>query len=153
MACEIAQKAWSDIGIEIKIHVVEWSAFLKEFIHKKKFDAVLLAWQLAPDPDIYDIFHSSKQAPGNFNFISFSNKEADALMEEGRRTFDLEKRKTGYHRLHALLAEEEPYPFLYVEEALPIVHKRFEGVELGLAGLGHNFTKWYVPSDKRRYKL
>ena len=69
MACEIIQKSLREIGIEVKIQIVEWGTFLKEFIDKKRFDAVMLAWQLPEDPDNYDIFHSSR-AEGGFNFIS-----------------------------------------------------------------------------------
>jgi peptide/nickel transport system substrate-binding protein len=153
MACEMIQKRMKDIGIEMKIQIVEWSTFLKEFIDKKRFEAVCLAWQLSRDPDIFDMFHSSKTAPGEFNFVSFRNEEADRLLEEGRRLFPEKERAGIYHRLHEILSEEEPYTFLYVPDALPVVHKRFRNVELGAAGIGHNFIKWFVPEEEQRYRV
>ncbi len=151
MACEIIQKSLRDVGIEVRIQVVEWSTFLKEFIDKRRFEAVLLAWQLPEDPDLYDIFHSSRMS-GGFNFVSYSNPEADRLMEEGRRLIPESQRAPVYHRLHELLAEDEPYTFLYVADALPVVHRRFRGVEPAPAGIGYNFIRWFVPENERRYK-
>jgi peptide/nickel transport system substrate-binding protein len=153
MACEMIQKRLREIGIEMRIQIVEWSAFLKEFIDKKRFDAVLLAWQLGQDPDIYDIFHSSRAAPGGFNFISYKNEEVDRLLEEGRSVFGEAGRAPIYHRLHRILSEEEPYTFLYVPEALLVVDKRFRGVKASPIGVGYNFIHWYVPLAKQKYKF
>ena len=153
MACEMMQKRFKDVGIVMKIQMVEWSTFLREFIDKKRFEAVVLAWQLPRDPDCFDIFHSSKTTQGNFNFVSYRNQEVDQLLETGRRLFKEEKRAPVYHRIHEILSEEEPYTFLYVPDALPIVHKRFKGIEPAPAGIGHNFIKWFVPKDEQRYKL
>lgn len=152
MACEIIQKNLKDVGIQVKIQVVEWGTFLKEFIDKKRFDAVLLAWQLSRDPDIYDIFHSAR-IDGGFNFISYKNAEVDRLLEEGRRVFSEAERAEIYHKLHRILSEEEPYTFLYVPEALVAVHGRFQGVEMAPAGLGHNFIRWSVDPGKERWKV
>lgn len=153
MACEIIQKALADIGIEMKIQVVEWGTFLKEFIDKKRFEAVLLAWQMSRDPDIFDLFHSSKTAPGEFNFVSYRNEEVDRLLEEGRRIFGEAERAAVYQKIHAILADEEPYAFLYVPDALPMVHRRFRGVEEAPAGIGHNLIHWYVEPEEVRYDL
>ena len=49
-------------------------------------------------------------------------------MEEGRRTFDQNKRKEAYHRIQRILYEEQPYMFLYIPDALPIISSRFEGI-------------------------
>ncbi len=153
MACEIIQKRLRDVGVEMKIQTVEWGTFLKEFIDKKNFEAVMLAWQLSRDPDIYDIFHSSKTGPGEFNFIGYKNEEVDRLLEEGRREFDETKRAAVYHRVHEILAEDEPYTFLYVPEALPVVHRRFREVRQAPIGIGFNFIHWFVPKNEQKYKV
>ena len=150
-ACEIIQKRLRDVGILMEIRVVEWRTFLKEFIDKRKFDAVLLAWQLSRDPDIFDIFHSSKTAEGRFNFVSYRNAEVDNLLEEGRRLFAEEERAKVYRRLHEILSREEAYTFLYVPESLLALHGRFEGAEPSPAGLMHDLVHWRVPEGRRKY--
>lgn len=151
MTLEIMQRRLKEVGIEVRIKVIEWSAFVSEFIDKRRFDAVLLGWGLSLDPDMYDIWHSSKTGEGEFNFVGYSNSEVDRLLVEGRRTFDQEERARAYHRIHEILYEEQPYLFLYVPDALPIVHSRFKGIEKGAAGIGHNFIKWHVPSAEQKY--
>ncbi len=101
---EIIQRRLREIGIRVKIRTVEWAAFVKEFIEKGRFDAVLLGWNTGLDPDQYDIWHSSKTKPGELNFIHYKNPEVDALLEEGRHTFDREKRRQAYFQLQEIIA-------------------------------------------------
>ncbi len=147
---EIIQRRLADIGIVVKIRVIEWAAFVNDFINKRKFDATILGWTIPMDPDIYDVWHSSKTGPEELNFVSYRNKEVDDLLEKGRSTFDQQVRKQCYDRIQEILAEDQPYSFLYVPDALPIIEARFRGVELAPLGIGHNFIKWYVPKAEQR---
>ncbi len=151
MTAQIIQQRLQQVGIDVRIRIVEWAAFLKEFIDKGNFEVVLLAWMTSQDPDMYDIWHSSKTKPGELNFIGYNNQEVDRLLEQGRSTFDLEQRKKAYFRIQEILADEQPYTFLYVPDALPVVSARIRGIEPAPAGIGHNLIKWYVPKQEQRY--
>jgi len=151
LIAELVQREWEKLGIKVKIRVIEWAAFISEFIDKKRFEVFILGWALSRDPDLYDIWHSSKTREGEFNFIQYKNPEADRLIEEGRRLFDQEKRKAIYHKLHKLIYEDQPCTFLYVADALPIVHARFRGIKPAPIGIGYNFIKWYVPKPEQKY--
>lgn len=151
-SAEMIQNYLKAVGVRVKIRTLEWSALINDFINKKKFDAVLMGWFLPRDPDCYDIWHSSKTREGEFNFIGYNNGEVDKLLEEGRRTFDQKARAGIYNRIHSLINEDSPCLFLYSSDALPVVSKRFRGVETSPIGIGHNFIKWYVPKSEQRYK-
>ncbi|WP_303721249.1 peptide-binding protein [Malonomonas rubra] len=148
---EIIQRRFKDIGVEVKLRVIEWATFLKEFINPGNFDATILGWSGGPEPDQYNIWHSSKTGPRQLNFIKFENAEVDKLLEEGRRVFDQQQRKAYYDRFQEVLAEEQPYTFLYVGEALPAISKRFRGVDPAPAGIRYNFTEWFVPKAEQKY--
>jgi len=150
-AGEIIQRRLSEVGVKVKLRVVEWAAFLKEFINPGNFDATILGWSGGIDPDVYNVWHSSKTGPGELNFIAFQNTEVDQLLEAGRRTFDQKERKRFYDRFQEILAEEQPYTFLYVPESLPVVAARFRGIEPAPAGIMHNFIRWYVPAEEQKY--
>ncbi|MDD5439879.1 MAG: peptide-binding protein [Candidatus Omnitrophica bacterium] len=152
-AAEIIQRRLKEIGIKMHIRVVEWAVFLNEFIEKRRFEAVILGWNLSRDPDCYDIWHSSKTKPGEFNFLGYKNAEVDALLEAGRRTFDQEERKKIYYRIHRLIYEDQPCLFLFAPDALVAVDRRFEGVSPAPVGIMYNLIDWYVPRDKQRYHL
>ncbi|MFH0926294.1 MAG: peptide-binding protein [bacterium] len=148
---EIIQQNLKQVGIKVKINILEWQALLHEFIDKKRFETIVLGWSLGREPDSYDIWHSSKTREGELNFISYNNSEVDELLVAGRKTFDQEERKKIYYKIHSILAEDQPYTFLYVPDALPIIHKRFKGVEKAPIGIMHNFIEWYVPKQEQKY--
>ncbi|MGB9627127.1 MAG: peptide-binding protein [Thermodesulfobacteriota bacterium] len=155
----LVQRQLREIGIDVKFELYEWSVFLKNFINARHFDACILGWGLSVDPDAYEIWHSSQIEKG-FNFISYKNPEIDKLWEEGRREYDIEKRKRIYWRIHELMAEDQPYTFLYVPLGISALQKKFFLVEkdasgketfreirMEKAGLMYDLVKWTVPRD------
>ncbi|BCR05403.1 peptide-binding protein [Desulfuromonas versatilis] len=148
---EIIQRRFKEVGVDVKLRVIEWASFLKEFINPGNFDATILGWTIPPDPDGYNVWHGSKTKLGELNFINYQNPEVDDLLDRGRRTLDQAERKKIYDRFQEILAEEQPYCFLYVPDALPVVASRFRGIEPAPAGIMHNFIRWYVPRDEQKY--
>ena len=148
---QIIQYRLKQVGIRMKIRQLEWTAFINDFIDKRRFEAVILGWTLGQDPDIFDIWHSSKTGPKQLNFIGYKNKEVDRLLVLGRRTFKREERKKIYFRIQEILAEDQPYTFLYVPMALPVIHARFRGIRPAPAGIDYNFIRWWVPKDEQKY--
>ncbi len=146
-AAEIIQYRLSQIGIKVHIRIIEWASFIKEFIDKRRFDAVILGWTIGEDPDLFDVWHSSKTKPPQLNFMGYKNPEVDRLLEMGRRIFDKRLRKEIYDKFQEILAEDQPYTFLYVPYALPIVNRRIFGIKPKAAGISYNFPKWYIPKE------
>ena len=154
----LAQRQWRKIGVEAIPRIYEWSTFLNSYINPKNFDACILGWSLSVDPDGYSIWHSSQIKDG-FNFVSYRNEELDRLLVLGRREYGKEKRRAIYHRIHEILAEEQPYTFLYVAEAMPVLNRKFIAVEqlddkkiyrpikMEKSGLMYDLIKWYVPQE------
>ena len=125
---------------------------MHEFIDKKRFEAILLGWSLSRDPDLYNIFYSSKTKEGEYIFGGYANPQVDALLEKGRRVFAHDERQRIYQEVHRLLYEDQPYTFLYVADSLPIVSSRFENVIPTPIGIGYNFIDWYAPRERQKYR-
>ncbi len=147
---QILKEQLKRVGIEVNIRVLEWQSFL-ELVNKRQFQAVLLGWSLSRDPDLYDIFHSSKTLPGEFNFVSYRNPEVDRLIEKARETLNREERKKLYWKIHSLIAEDQPYCFLYVPDVIIAVNKRIKGIEPAVIGIWHNYIHWYVPKNRMEW--
>ncbi len=147
----IIQERLKQIGIKVKVRAVEWAAFIKNFIDQHKFEATILGWTLPADPDPNAVWHSSKAEKGGLNFVGYKNPEVDALIETARTTFDQEVRKKAYYRFQRILHRDQPYTFLYVPDALPVVASRIRGIEPAPAGIGWNQIKWYVPKAEQKY--
>lgn len=151
LTATVIQSQLRAVGIDVRIRTVEWAAFIKEFVDKGRFDAVILGWTITQDPDIYEVWHSSKARSGGLNMTRYKNADVDALLEQARATPDMKKRKALYDRLQEVLAEEQPYCFLFVPYSLPVVQARFRGIEPALAGIMYNFSEWWVPKPLQRY--
>jgi peptide/nickel transport system substrate-binding protein len=149
----IIQWRLSNVGIKVEIEVIEWSAFINEFIDKRRFEAVMLGWGIGIDPDQYDIWHSSKTREKEFNFVSYNNPEVDELLEKGRRTFNIEERKKAYFRIQEILADDLPYIFLYVPDATPIVQARVKGIKPSPIGISYNLREWFVPKKLQKHHI
>lgn len=148
---EILQQAYKQIGVTVDIRVQEWATFIENTINGRNFEAFILGWSLTPEPDPFDIWHSSKTGPREFNIVRFNNPEADALIEAARSTFDKDERTALYQQFQEILHDEQPYLFLYAPYSLISVHKRFKGIEPAPAGIGYNFEEWYVPVEQQMY--
>ena len=148
---EIVQQRLKAIGVNADIQVIEWAAFIKEFVKPRRFEALVLGLGTGVDPDQYVIWHSSQTAPDQMNRTGYSNPEVDRLLEAGRASCTQKDRIPYYHRLQEILADDLPMIFLYYDERLPVVSSRFRGIEPAPAGIFYNFNQWYVPKYLQRY--
>jgi len=149
---QIIKERLKQVGIQVDIRVVEWTAFLKDFIDKGDFDAVILAWNILQDPDLFNVWHSSQTFKGGLNFVGYKNAEVDELLIKGRETYDDAARKRCYDRIQEILAVEQPYVFLYVPYALPAVSSRIKGIVPAPAGVTYNIEDWFVPAGQQKYQ-
>ncbi len=152
-AAAIIQQRLRAVGIAVKIRLVEWSAFIENFINKRNFDAVILGWSLSPEPDQFSIWHSSQTGPRQFNFLSYANPQVDAALEAARRTFDRQRRKALYDKVQQAIHDDVPMVFLYAPYSLPVFHKRIRGINPAPAGIGWNSEHWYVPKAWQKYRV
>lgn len=148
---EILQRSWKEIGVQVDIRILEWATFLNEYINKGNFDAIVMGWNIIQDPDIFDVWSSTKCGGNGLNFICFKNDEVDRLLEAGQASYNPKIRKKAYDKLQEILAEEQPYTFLYVPYANTALNKRFKNVKPELAGIDYNFIDWYVPLAEQKY--
>ena len=149
----IIQQRLKQIGIQVNIRLVEWSAFIENFINKRDSDAVILGWSLSPDPDQFNIWHSSQTGERQFNFLSYANPKVDQALEQARLTFDLDKQKQWYDTMQQEIHQDVPVVFLYAGYSLPAIHKRIKGIEVAPAGIGHNNEFWYIPKALQKTSI
>jgi peptide/nickel transport system substrate-binding protein len=151
----VYQEDLKKIGLTMVIKQMEWATFLQK-VKSRDYQAATMGWSLSIDPDPYMIWHSSQVKDG-LNYVNFKNKEADQLMEEARSIFDVNERAKRYHRIHEILADEQPYTFLFYSPALVAIDKRFQNAVVSPQGLGlflhyPGQLNWWVPKQIQKYK-
>ena len=120
----IAQDSWKSIGIDVSTDVLEWAVFIQERVDKADFDALILGWVMGIEPDLHQIWHSSQTNPFQLNFVGFKNKEADDLIIKIRKEYNHSRQVRYCHRLHEIIAREQPYTFLYSGKWTAVLDKR-----------------------------
>jgi peptide/nickel transport system substrate-binding protein len=94
------KSAWDKLGVETNIKIVDqlpdnFQVFLGEYFIPK-------------DPDQYSLWHSDQQN----NITKYKNLRIDKLLEDGRETVDIEKRRKIYLDFQKYLIDDLPASFL-----------------------------------------
>ncbi|RSK29276.1 peptide-binding protein [Bacillus sp. HMF5848] len=140
----ILQQQFKEIGIEMTPEIVEWSAFIEQISAPNwNYDALVLGWSLSTFPDQYDIFHSAQREEG-LNFVWYSNTEADALMEKARSLLDTEEYKNTYGEIYKIIAEDQPYTFLYYPNDHYAMPANMKGYTFNAKNLFFDPHLWYL---------
>ena len=124
---EIIQAQLKEIGIEMNVESVEWATLLDD-VRTGNFDIYRLSWIDISDPDIfYGTYHSTMKPPKGDNFVFYANPSLDTLLEQGRITLDVQKRREIYSRVQKILAEELPYIYLWYLRTTAVLNTSVKG--------------------------
>ena len=107
-----------EIGIEMRIQIVDSRVFFRETLPNRRFEMALFAWVNTTDPDSYDLWHSRRIPTAvnrwtGKNYAGWKSTEVDFLLESTRRMGDVEGRREGLRRLQEKLLAEVPMIPLY----------------------------------------
>lgn len=143
-AAQILQHQLAQVGVEVKLRVMEWQAFLNTVVFPREFDTVLLGWSLSLSPDPYLLWHSDSDKPGAFNFIGYHNKRVDDLIETMQGTIEREELAKIQQQIFADVVADNPYLFLFIPNSIQVVDKKIKNIEPTLNGIWHNYIEWEI---------
>lgn len=78
-----------------------------------EFDAVIGKWAFGTVEDVNPLFHTRTGSKGSLNIFNYSNPEVDKILTRWEEATTDTQARDAYHDLHALLADELPYVFLW----------------------------------------
>ena len=126
----------------------EWATFYND-IKDGNFQLFRLKWVGVTDPDhYYEIFNSTRVPPVGKNRGYYNNAEIDRLTEEGRSTFDREKRRIIYSKVQKIAAEDLPYISLWHGTNSAVMTADIKGFLLYPRGEFDSLKKIYFADDK-----
>jgi peptide/nickel transport system substrate-binding protein len=139
------------VGIKLEVRKLEWSVFL-ENMRSRKFEVSIGAWVNDPIPsDPYQIWHSSQIGNKGSNYVGFNNPRADQLLEMNRVEFDEQKRIAYMREFQQIVAEEQPYVFLWTPLYPAAYNTRLQNVRFSYVRPGYNPTQWWIPKSMWKY--
>jgi peptide/nickel transport system substrate-binding protein len=139
----IVQDQLGQIGVRANFQPIDFNV-LVETITGQTFDAVILGWSnsFPDDPDLLPTFGPQNDVVGaGFDFVSYNNPEFNELNEQANNLpgCDPEERAALYQQAQAILAEEQPYMFLFAPITQVVAQPGLEG----FAPLP-NQTRWNI---------
>jgi len=141
-AAQILQHQLKKVGVVVKLRVMEWQAFLNMVVFPHKFDSVLLGWSLSSTPDPYMFWHTDNDKQGGFNLIGYNNPKMDKMIEESQSMIDRKRLGKTWKEMFQIIADDNPYLFLYIPNSITAVNKEIKNVEPSLSGIWHNYIQW-----------
>ena len=131
-AAEEISRELRGIGVDAQVETAGWTGIVQDYLVPRKFDAVLTeAYTPTADPDPYAFWHSS-QVKGGLNVGGWSNRIADALLEDGRHQQARSARQDDYTKFQVLFAQQQPSILLYHPIYLYAVPASLKGVTVGV---------------------
>jgi peptide/nickel transport system substrate-binding protein/oligopeptide transport system substrate-binding protein len=110
---EIIQSYLSEVGLNIVVHQLEWSAY-KEAINKGEPDMFWLSWWADyPDPEnfLFPLFDSANLGPAG-NRTRYINREVDHFIEAGQYSVNERQRNRFYQKAEEIIVSAAPWvPF------------------------------------------
>ena len=140
----------SKIGVEINAEFQEWMAWKEDIFRDHDFDIMFASWVFDDSADISSLFHSAEIGPWKNNFGAFSNPDVDSLIVESKLTLDHEKRRTINRKLHALIADENPYTFLWTITNYAAYNKKLRRVAIHPYKFFSFADDWFIPMSEQR---
>jgi peptide/nickel transport system substrate-binding protein len=109
---EMLKDQLKQIGVEVTPNPTEWGTYIDNVVTKKDFDAAIIGWIGAIDPDdwMYSRFHSGEK----WNTSGYSNTPVDQALAQGRAATDQAKRKPLYNQADQTIVTEAPFVFFFL---------------------------------------
>ncbi len=144
------QNYLKNIGVTINVQFEEWQAWKEDVFRDHNFDVVFASWVFDDSADISSLFHSSEIGPWKNNFIGYSNPQVDSLIAESKLTLDYEKRRTIDRKLHAILADQQPYTFLWTLTNYAAYNRKIHHVEIQPYKFFTYADQWFIPESEQQ---
>lgn len=132
---ELTQAFLQAIGISANVRVGEYGAS-NDAIADGSADMFLQAWVTTPQGDPGGVLEGLLKSDGGSNSGQYSNSELDALLSQGRETFEHDARKAIYDKVQEIVAAEAAL--------IPVFHvSQVNVAREGLSGYSVHPTETY----------
>lgn len=134
-----AQQGLRDVGVEVQPDVKEWAQVVKEGTDGT-FEMICPTFAAGwPDPDeLYLPFRTGSPR----NVYGYSNPEMDRLLDAGRSSTDIERRKAAYDRIQEILLEDVPVFYAWDRPFIYVTTTSFEGYQNNIISLFQDLEEW-----------
>ena len=144
-------KAWAKIGVQAVPQVVTNTGLSADFLAPHTYEAALVHWELAGDPDPYPLWHSTQIKNGQ-NYAGWDDRVADEAIEKARALADQASRKAFYVDFQREFAAQVPAVLLYHPVYTIGMRDKLHDVQVGPlnspADRYRDIANWYIVTKR-----
>lgn len=126
----LIQSNLKDIGIDVEILSMEFSALMQEVVGDHEYDIYLMANTMRIDPDPLPNWHSSASSDERNNFAwnisAYKNPELDKIMEDAVKIYDQEGRKALYLQYARIMNNDVPWVTFFAPNIIKATNPKLE---------------------------
>ena len=128
---EVTIQMWKDVlGVDVEVQNVEWATYLQDLNRQRLQVFAGIGWE-ADYPDPQDFLDVLLHSESTLNHGAYSNKKADAILEEARVEQDPVKRVKLYQQAEQLIVQDAPWlPLWFGGERYALVKPYLKGYKL-----------------------
>ncbi|NJK78913.1 MAG: peptide ABC transporter substrate-binding protein [Chloroflexaceae bacterium] len=157
-AAEEVARQWGSLGVAVEIEPLD-AATLRERLRTRDFTLAIHGWaRLGPDPDVFELWHSS-QAESGLNYAGLQDETIDEFLASGRTDQELAERIEDYRLFQQRWVELTPSITLYQPLYTFTTSDAVNGVGFedalarrdiffGREDRYRNITRWFINSSQ-----
>ncbi|HUE97239.1 MAG TPA: ABC transporter substrate-binding protein [Longimicrobiaceae bacterium] len=137
---QLAEQHWSRIGVNANIQTMEFNT-LMDRTQNRQFEATILGWNVGLSPDLYQLW-GDPELP--FNFVSYDNPQAQALMEQAVAQPTEEAAAPIWREIASLISADQPYTWLFFYDRPYGVNNRVQGMRIDTLSPYQRVWEWRI---------
>lgn len=149
----IIKATWEKLGAEVNLIVLPLTTITDKTLKNTDYELLLLGNTLGSSNDLFSFWHSSKRFYPDQNLSLYQRKQADAMLEAYRKSFDEEARQENLKKISDMIAMDYPAVFLYSPDYVYIATPNLAGFVAGeimnmASDRFRDIEKWYVKTKR-----
>lgn len=125
---DVIARIYRTLGAEVDIEIFDVGALHQDVIRPRSYDALLFGQVIGRSGDLFPFWHSSQRNDPGLNTSLYTNREADAMLEDIRITLDTEEKRELYTSLSDVIRADNPAVFLYAPHLVYVVPETLKGI-------------------------
>ncbi|MEJ2665643.1 MAG: ABC transporter substrate-binding protein [Deinococcales bacterium] len=140
----LVQQYWQDIGVKVKMNIMDWNSYLTKTYVKRDYQATVCWWRTPTTPDVSPYYLSSAAASGN-NWPGYKDPHLDQLLETELAATSQEAKVAATKAVEQYVAQQLPYLYLYYPKTVVVRKSNLKGLlAINLPAAFQHTVDWYV---------
>ncbi|MHC5062892.1 MAG: ABC transporter substrate-binding protein [Planctomycetota bacterium] len=137
---ELAMPSFEEAGVRLSVPTMPFSSVMTK-VQTGDFDGFMYLQGRRSPVDPYAFFRAGD------NYMGYGSEEVERILTAARKELDPERRRALYQEFSRVFHRDQPVTLLAFPLTQVLLHKRFQGVQLGPLGL-YPEGWWVAPEDQ-----